>query len=328
MSYKADNPTNVKQYGALPDKITDNTTFVQQTINEVSLKGGGVVYIPQNVKYTRALITLIAGVLVVDDSGVRRQLSNEPSWDCSNHTKIEIIGHRGLSSLYPEGSAIAFKSSILYKQAHSIECDIRNSVDEGLFIFHDFTLDRVTDKTGTIAEMTATDIRLADLGIKFSPVYAGAKLLYFSEACSLVRGLGVNFYPQTNVGEITDLVVRERILRATIGVIVSYGILDITYLQCIGLEVANLARKINPNIKLAIFGVDITEGIEWGKLDRNCLFGTDYQYFIDNPTIAMTARKEGIELFAYTVDDISAVDKLRKANVYKIMTNINLTGVL
>ena len=330
VTYKANMATNVTQYGALADRTTDNTVFVQNTIDDAVLKGWGNVYIPKDVKYTRASIILNSNVLVTDDSGVKRCLSSEPSWDSSNHTKLEVIGHRGLSYLYPEGSAIAFKNSILYKQAHSIECDIRNSIDEELFIFHDFTLERVTNITGTIAEMLASDIRNADLGVKFSPVYAGAKLMYFREACSLVRGLGANFYPQTNVGEITDSVVKERLLRDTINIIISYGIIDITYLQCIGIEVADLIRKINPRIKIALMmgSTAFNTMVEWAKLDRNCIIGTDYQFFIDNPTIAMTARKEGVEIYTYTVDDISLVDKLRKANVYKLMTDINLTGVI
>jgi glycerophosphoryl diester phosphodiesterase len=325
------NYANVADFGALVDGTTNDTTAVQAAITSLGTTGG-TVYIPHNCLYNRADLVL-SKVIVVDDSGVKRQVSNSDEWDLSKNIEMEFIGHRGLTSLYPEGTTVGMKNSILYGQAHSVEFDIRNSTDEKLFVFHDYTLDRTTDKTGAIKDLTETQVRAADAGNKFSPIYAGTKIPYLYEVCGVLRGLPFKYlYPQTNIGEIVDADAQTRILKSTLDTFKQYGILQKVNLQCIDLTVANKIREISPEVKIAIMlgssTVDyFNAALTWAKLDRNCLIGTEYQLFIDNPTLALTAKKEGIDVFTWTVDNMYDVDKLRKAYVYKIMTNMNLMGV-
>ncbi len=43
----------------------------------------------------------------------------------------------------------------------AIECDVQLSRDEQVFVFHDDTLDRLTDATGALIEKSAAEIRQA-----------------------------------------------------------------------------------------------------------------------------------------------------------------------
>lgn len=324
--------TNVTEFGALVNGSTNDTPTVQAAIDSLATTGG-TVYIPHGCLYNRADLIITNKVIIIDDSGVKRHMSNSSEWNLSNNTEMEFIGHRGLSSLYPESSNIAMKNSILYGQAHSVEFDIRHSSDEKLFAFHDNTLDRTTNKTGAISELSEIEVRAADLGSKFSPIYAGAKIPYLYEICSVLRGLPVKYiYPQTNIGELSDETVQMRILKNTIDTFKQYGILQKVVLQCVGSGVADKIRKISPEIKIALMmGTNTISNfntlLAWAKMDRNCIIGSDYHFFLDNPNIALNAKKEGIDIFTWTVDNFYDVDTLRKANVYKIMTNVNLMGV-
>jgi glycerophosphoryl diester phosphodiesterase len=323
---------NVAEFGALVNGTTNDTSAIQAAIDSLATTGG-TVYIPHGCLYNRADLIITNKVIIVDDSGVKRHMSNSDEWNLSKNTEMEFIGHRGLSSLYPESSTIAMKNSIVYGQAHSVEFDIRHSSDEKLFAFHDNTLDRTTDKTGAISGLSEIEVRAADLGSKFSPIYAGAKIAYLYELCSVLRGLPVkNIYPQTNIGELTDETVQMRILKNTIDTFKQYGILHKISLQCVGSGVADKIRQISPEIKIALMmGTNTISNfntlLAWAKMDRNCLIGSDYNFFLDNPNVALSAKKEGIDIFTWTVDNFYDVDTLRKANVYKIMTNVNLMGV-
>ena len=47
------------------------------------------------------------------------------------------------------------------RENFAIECDVQLSRDEEVFVFHDDTLDRLTDATGALIEKSAAEIRRA-----------------------------------------------------------------------------------------------------------------------------------------------------------------------
>ena len=71
--------------------------------------------------------------------------------------KGQPYAHRGLHGHGAlENSSAAFQAAI--QQGHGIECDVQAADDGRAFVFHDFELDRLTDHTGVLAQMTPTDI--------------------------------------------------------------------------------------------------------------------------------------------------------------------------
>lgn len=63
--------------------------------------------------------------------------------------QILNYAHRGASEYAPENTALSFALGIL-QGANAIETDVRKSADGVLYLFHDSTLDRVTDRTGSV----------------------------------------------------------------------------------------------------------------------------------------------------------------------------------
>jgi glycerophosphoryl diester phosphodiesterase len=73
-----------------------------------------------------------------------------------------VLAHRGLSAHYPENTEIAFNKAI-EGGAKAIECDV-HQVGEDFVIFHDYRLERLTNKHGLLASQTPDD--LAALRVK------------------------------------------------------------------------------------------------------------------------------------------------------------------
>lgn len=71
--------------------------------------------------------------------------------------KYVNYAHRGASSYAPENTLMAFYKG-LELGANGIETDIQLSADGVPVLFHDDTLDRVTDRTGPLAELTAEQL--------------------------------------------------------------------------------------------------------------------------------------------------------------------------
>ena len=78
-----------------------------------------------------------------------------------------IVAHRGASARAPENTMEAFRLAV-EAGADAIELDVHLSADRQLAVIHDETLDRTTDRTGAVANLTMDDIREADAGARFA----------------------------------------------------------------------------------------------------------------------------------------------------------------
>ena len=96
-------------------------------------------------------------------------------------TKIINWGHRGASGHAPENTRIAFQKA-LEMGADGIECDIRESRDGELMVFHDPTIKRLTGKPGRLNEFFGAELKRLDVGSWFSPDFAGETVMTLKEA--------------------------------------------------------------------------------------------------------------------------------------------------
>lgn len=71
---------------------------------------------------------------------------------------FRFVGHRGLSHLQPENSIPAFEECGI-KGIYGVETDIRITSDGYFVCIHDRTVDRTTDGTGEVSEMTLEQLR-------------------------------------------------------------------------------------------------------------------------------------------------------------------------
>lgn len=78
-----------------------------------------------------------------------------------------IVAHRGASGHAPENTLESFRIAVA-QGADAIELDVHLTADRQLAVIHDDTLDRTTDRGGTIASLTMDDIRAADAGAAFT----------------------------------------------------------------------------------------------------------------------------------------------------------------
>ena len=78
-----------------------------------------------------------------------------------------IVAHRGASGMAPENTMEAFKLGV-EAGADAIELDVHLTADGQLAVIHDDTLDRTTNRTGRVADLTMDEIREADAGAAFA----------------------------------------------------------------------------------------------------------------------------------------------------------------
>lgn len=75
--------------------------------------------------------------------------------------RMELIGHRGCAAQYPENTIDAVTETSDYLD--TIEVDVRRCGSGELVAIHDETVDRVTDDTGRVADLSLAELRALDV---------------------------------------------------------------------------------------------------------------------------------------------------------------------
>ena len=73
------------------------------------------------------------------------------------------MAHRGFSLDGLENSMAAFRAAVGHGYRY-LETDVHTTADGVLLLFHDAALDRITDRTGRIADLTAEEVAKARIG--------------------------------------------------------------------------------------------------------------------------------------------------------------------
>lgn len=111
----------------------------------------------------------------------------EPADQAAAKQKIIVISHRGEHLHHPENTLPAFQAAI-DAGADFFEADIRTTSDGKLVLMHDSSVNRTTNGTGKVRDLTFDQIRALDAGGKFSPAFAGTRVPTFDEALELAHG--------------------------------------------------------------------------------------------------------------------------------------------
>ncbi len=98
-----------------------------------------------------------------------------------------VVGHRGAMGHAPENTMASFRKGAELG-APLLELDIHLSADGRLVVIHDDTVDRTTDGTGSVGDLTAERIGRLDAGSWHGPEFAGERVPMLDEVLDWARG--------------------------------------------------------------------------------------------------------------------------------------------
>jgi len=150
------------------------------------------------------------------------------------------VGHRGTGSfslLAPENTLAAYEMA--WKMGtDSIEVDPRDTADGVPVIMHDSTVDRTTDGTGNVADMTLAQIKALRIQ-PLNPVVPVQEVPTFAETLALLRGK-----------TLVDVDIKSADVPRLVQVIEAEGMLDAAYLLVGSVAEGLEARSQNPAVAL------------------------------------------------------------------------------
>jgi glycerophosphoryl diester phosphodiesterase len=185
--------------------------------------------------------------LVVPYYGVQVVMRSAPL------ARIQVVAHRGGRTYAPENTLAAFHRAIEMR-ADWLEFDVQMTRDGVLVVIHDETVDRTTNGTGRVVDLTLDDIRALNAG-------HGEKVPTFQEVLDLARSTGANIFPETKSAHLYPGI-EAKMLAA----LEDADYLDHTIIQSFEAASLNTLRQLNPKVRLCAlsglweFGVSAPAG--------------------------------------------------------------------
>ncbi len=117
--------------------------------------------------------------------GTLMRLCNSTTQGAVLMPKRGVCAHRGAMSTHPENTLAAFREAVRLG-AHMIEFDINLTKDERIVLMHDLTVDRTTNGSGKVTDLTFDQIRSLDAGSWKEPQFAGERVPTLEEALAMM----------------------------------------------------------------------------------------------------------------------------------------------
>ncbi len=100
--------------------------------------------------------------------------------------KCRNYGHRGFSGKYPENTMLAFEKA-LEAGCEGMEFDVHLTRDGELVIIHDEAIDRTSNRSGLVKDMTYEELCQVDFSYKYAGQFGFQKIPTLREYFELVR---------------------------------------------------------------------------------------------------------------------------------------------
>ena len=223
-----------------------------------------------------------------------------------------VVAHRGFRTRAPENTLAAFEAAV-EAGATMVEFDVTRTRDGIPVVIHDDTVDRTTDGTGRVADLTLAEIRALDAGSRFDARFAGERIPTLAEVLDRLRGriaLNIEIKPETvsdrpNPDAASDL--PDRVVEMV---------------RARGMAESVLVSSFDPRILERLAAADapvalgaLAEGEDAARAARRCArlgafsWNPDFRR-LSAEAIRRVQDEAGCRVLPYTVNDPAEMDKL------------------
>ena len=170
-----------------------------------------------------------------------------------------IWAHRGMSLQYPENTLEAFRAAAeLGPALGGIETDVQLSKDGVVMIFHDETLDRVTDTKGNLRDFTFEELRRVKImrhDGTFTQIPTLEEVLALLKPYCEKNGLRLNLELKTSVYRY------EGIEKKTLEIVRKYGMEKYVLYSSFLMDSIRQIKELNPKAETAMLATYLTDCI-------------------------------------------------------------------
>ncbi|MCS7253487.1 MAG: glycerophosphodiester phosphodiesterase family protein [Armatimonadota bacterium] len=229
-------------------------------------------------------------------------------------TRPMIIAHRGYSGIYPENTLIALREAIKLN-VDGIEVDARITKDGCVILMHDETVDRTTNGSGKVEELTLEQIKALDAGSWKGEEFKGESIPTLSEALSCLPDDMVMYVE----------VKPSNAAREVISAIEEGGAFDRVVICSFHPSVLKMVSELRPHLPKVLIVGECQSMNEFKRLINVALEcganGLSIHYGSITAEFVKHAHQRAIGIVAWTVNDLRTLSAMLNVGVDAIATD-------
>lgn len=228
-----------------------------------------------------------------------------------------IIAHRGASNYAPENTLASFELA-LRQGADAIELDAKLTADGHVVVIHDQTVDRTTEGSGRVKEMTLAMLRKLDAGSHFDIAFQGEPIPTLEEVFKAVGQLTYVNVELTNYASKTD-----ELPEKVAALVKRYNLTRRVFFSSFNpIALVRIRRQLPdaPIGLLALPGFNGTLARSW--VGRLLGYNSLHPEASDvHPDLVSTAHRRGSHVYVWTVNQAEEMRRLFSIGVDGIFTD-------
>jgi len=222
------------------------------------------------------------------------------------------IGHRGAAGTAPENTLASFRRAVTLG-VDGVELDVQRSRDGALVVIHDETVDRTTDGSGRVANLTLAEIGRLDAGTWKGPEFAGERVPTLAEVVEAVPA------PVRVFVELKDPSRYPGIEAEVVGLVRERGVGDRVELS--SFDHASLARvrSIAPEVRLGFLYSRHPDPIPAARALRAASLHAAFRHLASR--VVDDAHRAGLAVYAWTLNEPADIAAARAMGVDGIFSD-------
>jgi glycerophosphoryl diester phosphodiesterase len=229
--------------------------------------------------------------------------------------KCRNYAHRGFSGKYPENTMLAFEKAVEVG-CEGIEFDVHFSKDKQIVIVHDESIDRTSNQTGLVKDLTYDELCKADFSYKFSKEVGFQKIPTLREYCEFAKDKDII----TNIEIKNGVYEYPGIEQAVYDLISEYGLKDRMVISSFNHYSVKRMKQIDPSIRCGFLSETwiVKPG---GYVKENGVECYHPIFRMLNEEIVEDLRKHDIAINTWTVNEPEDIEEMIRIGVDGIIGN-------
>lgn len=228
---------------------------------------------------------------------------------------MKILAHRGLSASFPENTAIAFQQAAKL-DCWGVEFDVHLTSDQQLVVIHDESIDRTSNGTGFVKDLTLAQLKTYDFGSWFDVKFAGQKICTLSEVLAIFK----DTKHQINIEIKSDVFEYPGIELLIANALEAFQQKERIIISSFNHETIARFQQIQPQIHCALLFASLITNLDDYVRNFDC-DAIHIPYYYGMRSIIQRAIQQGIVVRAYTVNKKEIAEQMEQPHIDTIFSD-------
>ncbi|RKQ72040.1 glycerophosphoryl diester phosphodiesterase [Litorimonas taeanensis] len=245
-----------------------------------------------------------------------KRLGPKGAWQVFHPQKIVAVGHRGAKHFAPENTISAHETAY-HMGARAIEFDVRCTKDGHFIIIHDKKVERTTNGTGRVKDLTLAEIKALKITSIKGSQFEGETIPTLREALRNVKGrfaVDIDFKggPKNSAAILEDILISEGFMQDDAPLVTIFS----------RRQHFDMLKSLSKNFAFRPHYLSEQRTVEWTQHHPINIMGLRRLSF--SPKAAAVIRRQGVRLFSNVMgpyDNIMGFDDAIRAGSQFIQTD-------